>query len=86
MLLIIGLPSYTAYSPSKAAITNFTDVLRMELQGSGLSLSLSFPPDMASPGYEIELKTRVNTMKIKFMLYCITTILNYITIMKINFY
>ncbi|GMH45680.1 hypothetical protein BSKO_13643 [Bryopsis sp. KO-2023] len=55
-LAVIGLAGYSAYSPSKWALRGFADSLRMELQAYDVGVSIAYPPDMTTPGYERELK------------------------------
>jgi 3-dehydrosphinganine reductase len=64
---VLGFAGYSSYAPSKWAIRGFADCLRNELQGTGVGVSIAYPPDTETPGYahENELKselcTRVNT-------------------------
>lgn len=46
----LGMVGYTAYAPAKFAVRGFADSLRTELQGSGVRLSIVFPPDTETPG------------------------------------
>jgi len=49
---------FTSYSPTKFALRGFSDALRSELKFTGVKISLSFPPDTDTPGFEIENKTK----------------------------
>lgn len=46
-----GVPWTTAYSASKAALDGFTSALRAELWGSGVRLSILYPPTVDTPIY-----------------------------------
>lgn len=46
-----GVPYTSAYSAAKAGIDGFTDALRAELWGTGVSLSILYPPTVDTPIY-----------------------------------
>lgn len=46
-----GVPYTTPYSAAKAAIIGFTSALRAELWGSGVHLSILYPPTVDTPIY-----------------------------------
>ncbi|KAF7639846.1 hypothetical protein Mgra_00000780 [Meloidogyne graminicola] len=48
---------YSAYSPSKFAIRALADVLYFELLPYGIGISVLFPPNTATEGFNEELKT-----------------------------
>lgn len=48
---------YTAYSPSKFALRGFAEALQMELLPHGIGVSVLFPPNTTTEGYEEELRT-----------------------------
>ena len=55
----VGSYGYSAYSPTKFALRGFAESLSMELSaiarsGSQVNVSLCYPPDTNTPGYEIE--------------------------------
>lgn len=50
----LGMYAYTSYAPTKFAVKGFVDTLRTEIRGSGVQLSLVFPPDTETPGLEAE--------------------------------
>jgi 3-dehydrosphinganine reductase len=50
----IGTIGYTAYCGSKFAVRGFTDTLRSELKKFGVKVSIVFPPDTRTPGFEVE--------------------------------
>lgn len=43
---LMGFPGKTAYASSKAAVTGFTNVLKTELAGTGVRVSLVIPPPL----------------------------------------
>ena len=54
----IGMIGYATYAPTKAAITALSEVLRNELRPYNIRVSLLFPPDTDTPGFEIENQTK----------------------------
>ncbi|MDH3260854.1 MAG: SDR family oxidoreductase [Acidimicrobiia bacterium] len=54
MLGYFGIIGYAAYAPSKFALVGLAEVLRHELRPSGLSVSVLYPPDTDTPGFEVE--------------------------------
>jgi 3-dehydrosphinganine reductase len=54
----IGLPAYSAYCASKAALVGFADALRLEAMGTGVSVGICFPPDTDTPQLARELESR----------------------------
>jgi len=55
---LIGLYGYTAYCASKSALTGFVEALAFEAAGSGVRISICFPPDTFTPQLEWDLKRR----------------------------
>jgi 3-dehydrosphinganine reductase len=53
-----GIMGYATYAPTKFAIVGLTEVLRNELKPYGIKLSILFPPDTDTPGFEIENKSK----------------------------
>jgi len=47
----VGVFGFSAYSPSKFALVGLAQVLRMELQPHGISVSVAYPPDTDTPGF-----------------------------------
>lgn len=54
----MGIIGYTAYSPTKAAIIGLADSLRNELSPYNIKVSVLFPPDVQTPQFERENKTK----------------------------
>jgi len=54
----MGIMGYATYAPTKFAIVGLTEVLRNELKPYGIHLSILFPPDTDTPGFEIENRTK----------------------------
>ncbi len=48
----VGVVGYGAYGASKYAIAGFSDVLRIELKPYQVKVSVVYPPDTSTPGYE----------------------------------
>lgn len=55
---LIGIPGYSAYCTSKFALRGLAAALRLEMARSGVSISISFPPDTLTPQFESELPLR----------------------------
>lgn len=55
---LIGVFGYSAYGAAKFAVRGFTDVLRAELKGWGIDVSIVYPPDTDTPqlAYETPFK------------------------------
>ncbi len=54
---------YSAYSPSKFALRGFSDALRSELKSTGVKISIAFPPDTDTPGFETENRIKPEITK-----------------------
>lgn len=54
----MGIMGYATYVPTKYAIVGLSEVLRNELKPFGIRLSILFPPDTDTPGFEIENRTK----------------------------
>jgi 3-dehydrosphinganine reductase len=54
----VGVYGYSAYSPSKFAVTGFSDTLRSEMKPYGIKVFIVYPPDTDTPqlAYENEFK------------------------------
>ncbi len=46
---LVGLFGYTAYAPSKFAVRGLAESLRGELAGSGVAVTIVYPPDTDTP-------------------------------------
>jgi len=55
-----GTFGYSGYSPTKFALRGFAECLSMELAAkkSNVNISLAYPPDTKTPGYEIENRNK----------------------------
>lgn len=58
MLGFMGLIGYATYAPSKYALVGLAEVMRHELKPLGISISILYPPDTDTPGFEIENQTK----------------------------
>lgn len=56
---ILGLSGFTAYSPTKWALRGFSDCLRMELLPYNIDVAIAYPPDMKTPGHEMEISKTI---------------------------
>ncbi len=54
---------YSAYSPTKFALRGFSDALRSELKFTNIKISIAFPPDTDTPGFETENRTKPEITK-----------------------
>jgi 3-dehydrosphinganine reductase len=48
----LGVIGYGAYGASKYAIAGFSDVLRIEMKPQHVKVSVVYPPDTNTPGYQ----------------------------------
>ncbi|KAI3426470.1 hypothetical protein D9Q98_008837 [Chlorella vulgaris] len=53
-LAILGFAGYSSYAASKWALRGMADCLRNELLGTGVEISVAYPPDTDTPGYAQE--------------------------------
>lgn len=58
VLGFMGVMGFAAYCPSKYTVVGLTEALRSELSPRGLTFSVAFPPDVDTPGYVEENKTK----------------------------
>jgi 3-dehydrosphinganine reductase len=49
---------YSSYAPTKFALRGLADSLRNELCGTGVGVSIFYPSNMATPGFEQENRTK----------------------------
>ncbi|XP_067053779.1 3-dehydrosphinganine reductase-like isoform X1 [Acropora muricata] len=54
----IGIFGFTAYAPSKFALRGFAEALFMEVKPYNIAVSVVFPPDTDTPGFENENKNK----------------------------
>ena len=59
-----GVLGYSAYSPSKFAVRGLSDVLYYELKPQGIKVSVVFPPDTETSGFEAENKIKPPLVKV----------------------
>lgn len=55
---LIGIYGYAAYCASKSALAGFAEALSAEATGTGVRVSICFPPDTLTPQYRKEMLTR----------------------------
>ncbi|CAH0752618.1 unnamed protein product [Diatraea saccharalis] len=60
----IGIYGYSAYSAAKWALRGLAESLIMELVGTNVRLTLAFPPDTDTPGFEKEELTKPEETKL----------------------
>lgn len=54
----MGMVGYATYSPTKHAIVGLAETLRHELKPFGIRVSILYPPDTSTPGFEKENETK----------------------------
>jgi 3-dehydrosphinganine reductase len=54
----VGVFGYTAYSASKFALRGLAEALQMEMKPYNIRVTLSFPPDTDTPGFQKENETK----------------------------
>ena len=54
----LGIYGFSAYAPSKFAVRGLAEILRLELSGRGISVTLACPPDTDTPQLAEEEKTK----------------------------
>ncbi|KAJ4722391.1 3-dehydrosphinganine reductase [Melia azedarach] len=54
----VGIYGYTGYSASKYALRGIAEALQQEVIGDDIHVSLIFPPDTETPGFEEEMRRR----------------------------
>ena len=58
LLGFMSVVGYAAYSPAKYALAGLTEALRHELKPFGVGFSIVYPPDVDTPGYAAENRTK----------------------------
>ncbi|CAM9776719.1 unnamed protein product [Chrysoparadoxa australica] len=59
-----GTYGYTSYAASKFALRGLAESLQMEVKCHGVAVSVSYPPDTDTPGFEEENKVKSHTTKV----------------------
>lgn len=59
-----SLWGYSAYSPSKFAIRAFADALHMELLPFNIGITVLYPPNTNTEGYDVELREMPEQVKL----------------------
>lgn len=60
----MGIMGYASYCPSKYAIVGLSEVMRHELKPYNINVSVLYPPDTSTEGFEEENKTKPEECKI----------------------
>ncbi|TKR68509.1 hypothetical protein L596_024482 [Steinernema carpocapsae] len=55
---------YSAYSPAKFAVRGFAEALHMEMLPYNIGVSILFPPNTATEGFQVELATMPEQVKL----------------------
>eukprot|EP01139_Manchomonas_bermudensis_P012287 Amastigsp_a346242_6.p2 type:complete len:348 gc:universal Amastigsp_a346242_6:1129-86(-) len=55
---LCGMLGFSAYAPTKWALRGFADSLRQELLPFDVAVSICYPSDVRTPGYEVENRTK----------------------------
>ncbi len=55
---VICIIGYAAYAPTKAALVGLAETLRHELKPYNIDISILYPPDTDTPGFEIENRSK----------------------------
>lgn len=58
MMGYMGIIGYASYAPTKFALVGLAEVLRHELAPYNISISILYPPDTDTPGFERENETK----------------------------
>jgi 3-dehydrosphinganine reductase len=54
----LGTMGYATYAPTKFALVGLAEVLRHELKPHNIPVSILYPPDTDTPGYELENQSK----------------------------
>ena len=57
-MALCGMLGFTAYAPTKWALRGFADSVRQELAPFGVGVSICYPSDVATPGFDVENETK----------------------------
>lgn len=66
MIYASPMAGFTSYCPTKAAVRHFADALRSELVGTGVTVSVGYPPDTQTPGLDKENKDKASIVHALF--------------------
>jgi len=58
MLGYMGIMGYSTYSPTKHALVGLAETLRHELKPLGITVSILYPPDTRTPGFDKENQSK----------------------------
>ena len=58
-----ALHGYSAYASSKWALRGLAEALQMEVKPYGILVSVAYPPDTDTPGYELEMTSKPELTK-----------------------
>lgn len=58
VLGFLGIMGYSTYAPTKHALVGLAETLRHELKPFGIGISILYPPDTRTPGFEKENETK----------------------------
>ncbi len=61
---LVGIYGYSAYAPSKYAVRGLAEVLSMEVAPFDITVTVGFPPDTDTPGFEEENKGKPEETKL----------------------
>lgn len=59
----VALHGFTAYGASKWALRGFAEALQMEVKPFGIIVSVAYPPDTKTPGYDHEMLSKPDITK-----------------------
>jgi len=59
----VAIHGYTAYAASKWALRGLAEALQMEVKPYGIFVSVCYPPDTDTPGYEAEMLSKPDITK-----------------------
>jgi 3-dehydrosphinganine reductase len=54
----LGTMGYATYAPTKFALVGLAEVLRHEMKPNNINVSILYPPDTDTPGFELENQTK----------------------------
>jgi len=60
---MVALHGYSAYAASKWALRGIAEALQMEVKPWNILVSVAYPPDTDTPGYEVEMQSKPELTK-----------------------